>query len=117
MAGAAGGVITAEAKAEFERAIALNTDEVKASYFLGVAAEQDGRAVEAASIWRTMLARAPTDAPWRPLVQAALARVAGSSAPVLSDDAVAAAKDMIETNPGGTFRALYDTSARPLSQN
>ena len=65
----------AEAKAEFERAVALNADEVKASYFLGLAAEQDGRAGDAASIWRAMLAKAPPDAPWRPLVQAALARV------------------------------------------
>ena len=43
LAGAAGGVVTAEAKAEFERAVALNADEPKASYFLGLAAEQDGR--------------------------------------------------------------------------
>ena len=59
LAAAAGGVVTAEAKAEFERAIALNADEVKASYFLGLAAEQDGRGSEAASIWRAMLAKAP----------------------------------------------------------
>ncbi len=59
IAGAAGGVVTSEAKAEFERALALNPDEVKASYFLGLAAEQDGRATEAASIWRAMLAKAP----------------------------------------------------------
>src|SRR5205823_14283435 len=54
LAGAAAGVITGEAKAEFERALALNADEVKASYFLGIAAEQDGRTAEAASIWRAM---------------------------------------------------------------
>ena len=46
LAAAAGGVVTAEAKAEFERAVALNADEVKASYFLGLAAEQDGRGSE-----------------------------------------------------------------------
>ncbi len=46
-------------------------DEVKARYFLGLAAEQDGRRDEAASIWRAMLEKAPPDAPWRPLVQAA----------------------------------------------
>ena len=44
LAGAAGGVVTAEAKAEFERAVAQNADDPKASYFLGLAAEQDGRA-------------------------------------------------------------------------
>jgi len=83
LAAAASGVVTAEAKAEFERAIALNADEVKASYFLGLAAEQDGRSSEAASIWRAMLAKAPPDAPWRPLVQAALARVGGVLPPSL----------------------------------
>ncbi len=79
LTGAAGGVVTAEAKAEFEHAVALDADEVKARYFLGLAAEQDGRRDEAASIWRAMLEKAPPDAPWRPLVQAALVRVGGSA--------------------------------------
>jgi len=116
-AAAAGGVVTSEAKAEFERAIALNADEVKASYFLGVAAEQDGRTAEAKSIWRAMLARAPTDAPWRPLVQAALARVGGSAAPALSDDAMAAAKDMNETDRGTMIRGMVERLASRLKQN
>src|ERR1700730_7908485 len=117
LAAAAGGVVTSEAKAEFERAIALNADEVKASYFLGVAAEQDGRTTEAASIWRAMLAKAPTDAPWRSLVQSALARVGGSTAPVLSDDAVAAAKDMNETDRGAMIRGMVERLASRLKQN
>jgi cytochrome c-type biogenesis protein CcmH len=117
LAAAAGGVVTSEAKAEFERAIALNADDIKASYFLGVAAEQDGRTTEAASIWRAMLARAPPDAPWRPLVQAALVRVGGSTAPVLSDDAVAAAKDMNEADRGAMIRGMVERLASRLKQN
>ena len=117
LAAAAGGVVTSEAKAEFERAIALNADEVKASYFLGLAAEQDGRTAEAASIWRAMLAKAPPDAPWRPLVQAALARVGGSTAPALSDDAVAAAKDMNEADRGAMIRGMVERLASRLKQN
>ncbi len=117
MVGAAGGVVTSEAKAEFERAIALNPDEVKASYFLGLAAEQDGRAAEAASIWRAMLTRAPAAAPWRPLVQAALARVGGPSAPALSDDTVAAAKDMSEADRGAMIRSMVERLAGRLKQN
>jgi cytochrome c-type biogenesis protein CcmH len=117
IAAAAGGVVTSEAKAEFERAIALNADEAKASYFLGIAAEQDGRASEAASIWRAMLAKAPPDAPWRPVVGAALARVGGSTAPVLSDDAVAAAKDMNETDRGAMIRGMVERLATRLKQN
>ena len=48
----AGGVVTAEAKAEFERAVAQDADEPRANYFLGLAAEQDGRQADAAAIWR-----------------------------------------------------------------
>jgi cytochrome c-type biogenesis protein CcmH len=113
----AGGVVTAEAKAEFERAIALNADEVKASYFLGLAAEQDGRPAEAATIWRAMLEKAPANAPWRPLVQAALVRVGGSPVPALSNDAVAAAKDMNETDRSAMIRGMVERLATRLKEN
>jgi cytochrome c-type biogenesis protein CcmH len=117
LAGAAGGVVTAEAKAEFERAVALNADDVKAHYFLGLAAEQDGRSTEAASIWRALLAQAPPDAPWRPLVQAALVRVGGSTAPALPDGAVAAAKDMSEADRGAMIHGMVDRLASRLKQD
>jgi cytochrome c-type biogenesis protein CcmH len=118
LTGAAGGVVTSEAKAEFEHAVALNADEAKPRYFLGLAAEQDGHAAEAASIWREMLAKAPPDAPWRPLVQAALARVGGgSSAPALSDDTVTAAKDMTETDRNAMIHGMVERLATRLKQN
>jgi cytochrome c-type biogenesis protein CcmH len=117
IAAAAGGVVTTQAKAEFERAIALNADDVKASYFLGLAAEQDGRTADAGSIWRAMLAKAPADAPWRPLVQAALARVDGSVAPALSNDTMAAAKEMSEGDRSAMIRGMVDRLATRLKQN
>jgi cytochrome c-type biogenesis protein CcmH len=113
----AGGVVTAEAKAEFERAVAQNADEPRANYFLGLAAEQDGRQADAAAIWRAMLAKAPADAAWRPLVQAALTRVGGPSVPALSKDAVAAAKDMNEEDRGAMIRGMVDRLATRLKQN
>jgi cytochrome c-type biogenesis protein CcmH len=118
IAAGAGGVVTSQAKAEFERAIALNADEAKASYFLGLAAEQDGRPSEAASIWRAMLAKAPPNAPWRPLLQAALGRVGGGPAgPALSDDTITAAKDMNETDRSAMIRGMVDRLASRLKQN
>jgi cytochrome c-type biogenesis protein CcmH len=114
---AAGGVVTAEAKSEFERALAMNPDEIKASYFLGVSAEQDGRNADAASIWKAMLAKAPPDAPWRPLVQAALSRVGGVAAPALSDDTMAAAKDMNDADRGAMIRGMVDRLASRLKEN
>jgi cytochrome c-type biogenesis protein CcmH len=118
LSAAAGGVVTAEAKAEFERAHALSADEPKANYFLGLAAEQDGRKDDAASIWRALLARAPADAPWRPLVQSSLARVGGGSgAPALSDETIAAAKDMGEGDRGAMIRGMVERLANRLKQN
>jgi cytochrome c-type biogenesis protein CcmH len=117
LAGAAGGVVTAEAKAEFERAVAQNADEPKANYFLGLAAEQDGRQADAAAIWQGMLAKAPADAPWRPLLQSALARVGAPAAPAVSGDAMAAAKDMNEDDRNAMIRGMVDRLATRLKQN
>jgi cytochrome c-type biogenesis protein CcmH len=110
-------VVTTEAKAEFERAVAMNADEVKARYFLGLASEQDGHRDEAAAIWRAMLEKAPPDAPWRALVQAALVRVGGPAAPVLPDNAMAAAKDMSEADRNAMIHGMVDRLASRLKQN
>jgi cytochrome c-type biogenesis protein CcmH len=117
LAGAAGGVVTAEAKAEFERAVAIKPDEAKARYFLGLAAAQDGRNAEAASIWRAMLEQASSDAPWRPLVQDALARVDGAAVPALPSDTVAAAKDMNPADRDAMIHTMVDRLATRLKQN
>jgi cytochrome c-type biogenesis protein CcmH len=90
MVAAANGVVTSDAAAEFTRAAALDADLVKPRYFLGLAAEQDGRAAEAATIWRSLLAQAPGDAPWREGLQAALARVEGKPVPDGAIEAAAA---------------------------
>ena len=95
----------------------LSADDPKANYFLGLAAEQDGRNTDAASIWRGMLAKAPTEAPWRPLVQAALVRVGGPAAPTLQDSAMAAAKEMSEADRGAMIRGMVDRLATRLKQN
>ncbi|MGJ4891118.1 c-type cytochrome biogenesis protein CcmI [Bradyrhizobium sp. HKCCYLRH3099] len=114
---AAGGVVTAEAKAEFERGHALDADEPKSNYYLGLSAEQDGRKDDAAEIWRGMLSKGPADAPWRPLVVAALARVGGGEAPALPSEAMAAAKDMSAGDRDTMIRGMVDRLATRLKEN
>jgi len=97
--------------------LAQNADEPRANYYLGLAAEQDGRQADAATIWRAMLAKAPADAPWRPLVEAALTRVGGPAAPALSNDTMAAARDMNEADRGTMIRGMVDRLATRLKQN
>jgi cytochrome c-type biogenesis protein CcmH len=67
--------VTPEAKAVFERAVALDAKTVSARFYLGLAAEQDGKREEAAKIWRELIAGAPADAHWVAFVRVALARV------------------------------------------
>jgi cytochrome c-type biogenesis protein CcmH len=79
LAGAANGTVTPEAKAAFERAVALDAKNVRGRYYLGVAAEQDGRPADAAAIFRAMLAGAPADAPWVEFIRSELARLDGGA--------------------------------------
>jgi len=90
LVGAGNGVVTAEAKKAFERAVALDPKSVTGRFFLGLAADQDGRPVEAAAIWRGMIESAPPGAPWVDFVKQELARV--EHAP--GKDDIAAASDM-----------------------
>jgi len=107
---------SAEAKAEFDRALVLDPKEMKARYFVGLAAEQDGRRADAEQAWRAMLDGAPADAPGRPLVTAALARV-GSVAPALSEEALAAADGMSDAARDTMVRGMIDRLAARLEQN
>ena len=127
LATAADGVVTAEAKGLFERAVARDPHEAKARYFLGLAAEQDGKADAAAAIWRALLADAPPGAQWVEFVRGALARVGGppgatvvpgAAAGPTADDAASAAKmtdeqrrDMIRGMVGRLAERLQNDGA------
>jgi cytochrome c-type biogenesis protein CcmH len=114
LTGVANGVVTSDAKTEFERAAALDADNAKARYFLGLAAEQDGRGADAAAIWRAMLAKAGPDAQWRTVVQQALARVGGAAMPSPSQDAIAAASGMNEGDRTAMIRGMVEGLATRL---
>ena len=126
---AANGVVTAEAKAAFERAVALEPHEPKSRYFLGLAAEQDGKKEEAAAIWRRLLDDTPGYAPWKSFVRGALARVGGEAAPGAAaagpQDAapgptaadVASAENMSEDARRDMIRGMVERLADRLKDN
>jgi cytochrome c-type biogenesis protein CcmH len=133
LAAAADGVVTAEAKAEFDRAVALDAHEPKARYFLGLAAEQDGKTEEAAATWRSLINDAPAGAPYVAFVRSALARVSGAAAspeepgakelansaqqsgPTAKD--VAAASNMSEADRRDMIRGMVARLADKLHQD
>jgi cytochrome c-type biogenesis protein CcmH len=119
--GAANGVVTAEAKAAFERAMQHDPHDFKARYFVGLAAEQDGRSDLAADIWRQLLASAPAQAPWLELVQRSLERVdprgaVGRGAGPSADDMAAAANLPPEAR-AAMVRGMVERLAARLQQD
>ena len=117
---AANGIVTADAKTAFERAIALDPNAVKAQFFVGVAAQQDGDRGKAAAIWRDMLAKAPAGAPWAETVRQALAGIgesvtAAAPGPTAAD--VTAAANMGEKQRGEMIRGMVAQLAGRLKEN
>jgi cytochrome c-type biogenesis protein CcmH len=113
----ANGVVTAEAKQAFERAAALDSDDAKPRYFLGLAAAQDGRPAEAAAAWRALLASAPPDAPWAGFVREALANLdtaPGVKRPGPSADEMAAAADLDPAQRQQMIASMVDRLATRL---
>lgn len=75
-----------------------------------------------------MLNKAPPDAPWRPVLEAALARVgaaalpapqdsASAKVPALSNDTIASVQGMSEGDRGAMIRGMVDRLAARLKQN
>jgi cytochrome c-type biogenesis protein CcmH len=97
--------VTNEARAAFEAARALDPKAPEPRFFLGLAAEQEGRKDAAKATWQALLADTPADAPWRPMVAMALTRVdpnakppaAAGAATGPTADQMAAAADLSDT--------------------
>ena len=118
---AANGVVTAEAKTAFDRALALDARDPRAKFFAGLAAQQDGKDAEAAAIWRDLLAHAPADAPWANMVRQSLARLENAkpppAAPGPSAADVAAAADMSPQARLQMVRSMVERLAERLARD
>jgi cytochrome c-type biogenesis protein CcmH len=123
---AANGIVTADAKSAFERALVLEPGEFKAKFYIGITAEQDGDRGKAAAIWSEMIDKAPAGAPWLPMVHDALTRVGAAppkaappkaSATGPSAEDVAAAGTMSEKDRDEMIRGMVARLANRLKEN
>jgi cytochrome c-type biogenesis protein CcmH len=117
LTGAADGIVTAEARQAFDRALRLDPKDVRTRYFLGLAAEQDGRPKDAAEAWRALLAEATPDTAWTGFVRESLARVDPSAAaPQPGPDAgdIAAASEMSPEQRDTMIRGMVSRLAERL---
>ncbi|MBZ6076427.1 c-type cytochrome biogenesis protein CcmI [Microvirga puerhi] len=72
------GMVTAEAQAAFQEALAIDNSSAKARLYLARAAEQDGQMAKAKAEYQAILSASPPDAPWRSFVQDQIARIDGN---------------------------------------
>ena len=81
LTGDAGGVVTADARAAFERARTLDPNAIRPRFFLALALGQDGRTADAEAAWRAIIDSASGNEPWLPVARTQLAALTGSTEP------------------------------------
>lgn len=107
---AADRMVTADAKAAFQRALKLNPTEFRAAYFLGLAKEQDGDKKGAIEAWQALVAGNPDAADF---LRQEITRVGGqpqaapdASGPGPSKDDIAAAQTMTPEERGKMIQGM-----------
>ena len=81
---AAGGVVTSDARATFDKALSDTPGLPKARFYLALAVEQDGDAKKAIEQYQSLLDDSKGDAPWANVAKSRLARLKGEPAPPAS---------------------------------
>ena len=71
------GTLTPASELAFRRAQELTPDYPAPRFFYGLALARSGDSKAAIELWQQVLAEAPADASWRPVVQDALAALQG----------------------------------------
>jgi len=123
---AANGSVTPEARAAFERALALAPDSQQARFYVGLAAAQDGDKEKARGIWSKLIAEAPPGAAWADIVRE---RIAGLDAPQAGQQAAQqddprptseagrVIADLPEADRNAAIRGMVDKLSARLAQN
>lgn len=124
IAGAAGGMITADAQAAFSRALELEPSQPKASFFLASALAQEGKIAEALSAWQAMMIALPMDSPWREAVSRAvqqanerLAATGNEAVPGPTQEQIDAAADMSAEDRSVMIETMVTNLDEKLRQN
>ncbi|MBI1620742.1 c-type cytochrome biogenesis protein CcmI [Aquamicrobium zhengzhouense] len=107
---ASGGVIIADAREAYERALELDPANLKAQFALAAALSQEGRDDDAAVALRTMLEQLPNDSPWQDVVRRALATISGDDSNLIAGDDQSA---MIENMVAGLDQRLREQPQDP----
>jgi cytochrome c-type biogenesis protein CcmH len=117
-------LVTADAQAAFSRALELEPQQPKASFFLASGLAQEGKVAEALSAWQAMMIALPQDSPWRNAVAQAvqdansrLASAGSETAPGPSQDEIDAAASMSTEDRSAMIEQMVAGLDERLRQN
>lgn len=80
------GIVPDDAHKALERILVLNPQAIEPRIWLALAKEQDGRLADAAADYKELITKAPTDAPWRPILIARLAKLDPKTAAAFANE-------------------------------
>jgi cytochrome c-type biogenesis protein CcmH len=102
------GMVTADAHKAFAAALKIDPRYPLARFFDAVALKQDGKLNEAKARLAAMLADAPADSPYRPMVEAELKTLDGSKAPMLTKEQMAGGQAMAPQDQKQMITGMID---------
>ncbi|MGI9371618.1 MAG: c-type cytochrome biogenesis protein CcmI [Hyphomicrobiales bacterium] len=113
------GLVTAEAKQAFTKALELDPKFAKARFFEGLSKVQDGDTQGALKVWKSLLVDAPSDAPWRQTVMAHISQIEqpNNATPGPDRETVAAAQDMSPEDRQAMIVGMVEGLAEKLEQD
>jgi cytochrome c-type biogenesis protein CcmH len=117
LAYASGGMVTAEAAKVFGEAMRLDPKHPAARFFSGLALKQEGRIEEALALWQSLLADTPADAQWRTGLEQEIAALTGVKAPALTEEQIAAARNMNAADRQSMIRSMVEGLEARLTAN
>jgi cytochrome c-type biogenesis protein CcmH len=74
------GIVTEAARLAYEKLATREPSRIEPKFWLALALEQDGKLAEAATAYRALLAAAPPEATWKPLIEERLMAIAHAAA-------------------------------------
>jgi cytochrome c-type biogenesis protein CcmH len=101
------GLVPREAAQAFAEALKRDPKSPKARFYAGLALKQDGKTAEALSLWQALLADTKPDDSWRQALEGQIASLS-PGAPVLSDDEIAAARNLSSQDRENMIRGMVD---------